>query len=85
MKRATATHGSCVYCSKNIQLNACARSQPSVGRYGVPSASQNRIALDSVSTRPSSRTISGTLAFGLSARNSGVWVWPWALSTSTQR
>ncbi|MBB4723524.1 hypothetical protein FHY31_001708 [Xanthomonas euvesicatoria] len=84
MNRATATYGSWLYCSKNIQLNACARCHASVGRYGVPSASQNRIALDSVNTRPSSRSTIGTLPLGFLARYSGVRVCPATLSTSTQ-
>jgi len=85
MKRATAMYGSWLYCSKNIQLSACAFRHGSAGRYFVPSASQHRIAFDSTRMRPSSSSIIGTLPFGFFARYSGVRVAPRLLSVSTQR
>ena len=84
MKRATAMYGSWLYCSKNIHASVCARSHPSPWKYGVPSASQYRIALDSVMMRPSSSSIIGTLPFGFFARYAAVRVAPCALSVSIQ-
>ena len=89
LNRATATQGSWLYCSKNIQLSVCARCQASPAKNfrsepGVPSASQHSIALDSARVRPSSSASSGTLPFGLRARNSGVRVAPRLLSVSIQ-
>jgi len=85
MKRATATYGSWLYCSKNIHASVCARCHASPAKYCVPSASQHRIAFDSTMMRPSSSSIIGTLPFGFLARYSGVRVAPCALSVSIQR
>jgi Enoyl-(Acyl carrier protein) reductase len=57
--------GSWLYCSKHSHCSTFARSKRSSGRYGVPSAKYQRIALDSASARPSSSRRAGTLSAGL--------------------
>src|SRR5512133_1975521 len=64
--RATAMFGSRSYCSKNIHCSTCARRYGSSGTKRVPSPKYQRIAPDSPSAPPSSRTSVGTRNDGLS-------------------
>jgi hypothetical protein len=71
-------------CSKHSHCTTCARCSGSPGRYGVPSASSQRIALDCVTTVPSSSSSTGVSRAGFKAANASVSVSPAKMSTGTR-